>query len=146
MTAHESETKKSDMSCESEILTQLDFDNLHIGDVIMLETKSGSSYKISISLSDDPTKTCATLQRSNERSGVVTDEQTSWESVDNDTIFDLKGSCERTLSAPDGLRAIGETEGLFMIDQRAWFETDIEGKSRTLITSSITRMDFIPAP
>jgi uncharacterized surface anchored protein len=123
-------------------LSEIKFEGLQSGDVVLLETESGSSYRLSVSDNQDKR---VTVERSNERD-VIGDEETSWERVGPDTLFDLRGSCERMLTGGSvGLKAVNTTEGHFVVGQRAWLGTELDGKDRTLITSNLVSVNLIPS-
>lgn len=124
-------------------LSELQFESLQVGDTILLETESGSSYRLSVS--ENENRALVTVER-NSSHDVVGDDETIWESVERDVVFDLRGSCKRILVGGSiGLRAVDDTEGHFIVGQRAWLGARIDGKDRTLITTNLVAINLIPS-
>lgn len=128
---------------ENDSLAEIDFDSLQAGDIILLETETGSSYRLSVR--GDQDKRLVTLERRSQRD-VVGDGETSWESVEPDTLFDLKGSCKRTISGVEsGLAPADSTEGHFAVGERAWLGFRLGDNDRTFITSNLETISLISA-
>lgn len=130
---------------ESGGLAELWFEGLQAGDTVLLDTESGSSYQLHIKANENPDKTVATIERNNDQD-IAGDDTTSWEQIEAETIFDLRGSCERMLTGVgSGLQAVGGMDGHFTVGKRAWLGTEVDGEDKSLITSKITSINIISA-
>ena len=114
------------------------FDDLEVGDSIILETESGSTYRLLVSETED--KTFVTLERQSDHD-VKEDEATSWKRIEPGSTFTLEGSCKQMLLYGDSPVVSGETKGQFTVGERAWFEMYADGTRRTLVTSSVQNIE-----
>lgn len=123
-------------------LKELLFNTLEIGNQIILGTLSGSRYRLSVQRID------ATVQVSVERSGAKAskvDEATSWEKLHLGTLFDLNGSCINAVEIGTDLELEGETPGRFIVGERAWLSTQVDGKDTILLTTAVQTMQVLGA-
>ncbi len=119
---------------QESLLNEIQFQDLEKGDEVIVETKSGSAYKFLVK--DNSDKILVSIERSSNHS-VKEDDTTRWAAIGLETLFEMRGSCLRTAIIEGAPFPIGRHIGHFVVGERAWLGTELEGIDRTMITTPV---------
>ncbi|MDB5165006.1 MAG: hypothetical protein JWL89_632 [Candidatus Saccharibacteria bacterium] len=123
-------------------IEEIFFDTLQTGDVLVIDTASGSSYRLTVE--DVEGKPRVAVERSSDHA-VRDGAGTSWQQH-SDNLFELRGMCKRTFLADNIPVPIDEqVEGSFVVGERAWLGLPLGDTDNILITSPIQTLQLIPA-
>jgi hypothetical protein len=114
-------------------MEQLAADQLHAGDVVTLETTSGSSYRIEVTDVDGGVPKGSLSRESDHGVGGDTE---SWERV-GETPFELRGSCDRVLTRGQDVLLAEEEQGVLIVGSHVVLGTVVDGEDGALVTSPI---------